>query len=73
MRRKSRQAAAEMRAKPKARTTKPKAQRAAKPARPPSLEAIADLIGSVSGLPPDLAARKKHYLWVTGYGRKRHR
>jgi Arc/MetJ-type ribon-helix-helix transcriptional regulator len=41
--------------------------------RPPTLEAIADLIGSVKGLPPDLAARKKHYLKVTGYGRKRHR
>lgn len=42
------------------------------PARPPSLEAIADLIGSVSGLPQDLSARKKHYLGV-GYGRKRPR
>jgi len=40
--------------------------------RPPSLEAIADLIGSVSGLPPDLSARKKHYL-KAGYGRKRPR
>ena len=36
-------------------------------------EAIADLIGSVDGLPSDLGARKKHYLKVTGYGRKRHR
>jgi hypothetical protein len=34
---------------------------------------IADLIGSVEGLPTDLAARKKHYLKTTGYGRKRHR
>ena len=41
--------------------------------RPASLEAIADLIGSVEGLPPDLGARKKHYLKVMGYGRKRHR
>ena len=41
--------------------------------QPPTLEAIADLIGSVHGLPPDLGARKKHYLKVTGYGRKRHR
>ena len=40
---------------------------------PPSLEAIADLIGSVSGLPPDLSARKKHYLKTTGYGRNRRR
>ena len=37
------------------------------------LEAIADLIGSVDGLPPDLSARTKHYLGVTGYGRKRPR
>jgi ribbon-helix-helix CopG family protein len=40
---------------------------------PPTYEAIADLIGAVDGLPPDLAARKKHYLKVTGYGRKRAR
>jgi hypothetical protein len=40
--------------------------------RPPSVEAIADLIGSVRGLPPDLSARKKHYL-KAGYGRKRPR
>lgn len=41
--------------------------------RPASLEAIADLIGSVDGLPADLSARTKHYLKATGYGRKRHR
>jgi hypothetical protein len=35
--------------------------------------AIADLIGSVEGLPADLGARKKHYLRTTGYGRKRPR
>jgi hypothetical protein len=35
--------------------------------------AIADLIGSVDGLPADLGARKKHYLRTTGYGRKRPR
>lgn len=40
---------------------------------PPTFEAIADLIGSVDGLPPDLGARKKHYLRVMGYGRKRRR
>jgi len=40
--------------------------------RPASLEAIADLVGSVKGLPPDLSARKKHYL-KAGYGRKRAR
>lgn len=37
------------------------------------LGAIADLIGSVDGLPADLSARKKHYLRATGYGRKRGR
>jgi hypothetical protein len=40
---------------------------------PKGIELIAGLIGSVHGLPPDLGARKKHYLKVTGYGRKRHR
>lgn len=34
---------------------------------------IADLAGSVDGLPPDLAANTKKYLRVTGYGRKRSR
>ena len=37
------------------------------------LHAIADLIGSVDGLPADLSARKKRYLAATGYGRKRPR
>lgn len=36
-------------------------------------EAIADLVGSVRGLPPDLSTRKKHYLKAMGYGRQRHR
>jgi hypothetical protein len=47
----------------------------AKAGAPPAsaLQAIADLIGSVDGLPADLSARKKHYLAATGYGRKRHR
>lgn len=36
-------------------------------------QAIADLIGSVDGLPADLSTRKKHYLKTTGYGRKRPR
>jgi hypothetical protein len=35
--------------------------------------AIADLIGSVVGLPADLGQRKKSYLRSTGYGRKRAR
>ena len=37
------------------------------------LSDIADLIGSVDGLPRDLSARKKYYLRSTGYGRKRNR
>ncbi|MGA7425621.1 MAG: CopG family transcriptional regulator [Rhodoplanes sp.] len=36
-------------------------------------EAIADLIGSVKGLPTDLSVRTKDYLRATGYGRKRPR
>jgi len=38
-----------------------------------SLDAIADLIGSVDGLPGDLSTRKKQHLAATGYGRKRRR
>jgi Arc/MetJ-type ribon-helix-helix transcriptional regulator len=38
-----------------------------------ALHAIADLIGSVDGLPADLSTRKKAYLKTLGYGRKRHR
>jgi len=34
------------------------------------LAAIADIIGSVEGLPADLSARKKRYLKTSGYGRK---
>lgn len=34
---------------------------------------IADLIGSVDGLPADLSANKKRYLRALGYGRKRRR
>jgi Arc/MetJ-type ribon-helix-helix transcriptional regulator len=37
--------------------------------RPPALERIADLIGSVEDLPADTSARKKQYLRATGYGR----
>jgi Arc/MetJ-type ribon-helix-helix transcriptional regulator len=48
-------------------------QRAA-PSPKRSLDAIADLIGSVDDdLPSDLSARKKAYLRSTGYGRKRSR
>jgi Arc/MetJ-type ribon-helix-helix transcriptional regulator len=38
-----------------------------------ALSAIADLVGSVEGLPADLSARKKHYLKTLRYGRKRAR
>ncbi len=38
-----------------------------------SWEAIADVVGSVSGLPADLSRRKKAYLDETGYGQKRNR
>jgi Arc/MetJ-type ribon-helix-helix transcriptional regulator len=38
-----------------------------------SLDAIADLIGSVDGLPTDLTTRKKEYLHATRYGQKRTR
>ena len=41
------------------------------PQRP--LGAVADLIGSVDGLPVDLSANVKHYLRATGYVRKRTR
>ena len=45
-----------------------------RPRRPSaSLDAIADLIGSVDGLPADLSARRKRYLRATGYGEKRPR
>lgn len=39
--------------------------------RTPSLDAIADLIGSVDGLPADLSSRKNEYLRKSGYGRRR--
>ena len=41
--------------------------------RSTSLNAIADLIGSVDNLPTDLTTRKKQYLQDTGYGQKRPR
>ena len=40
--------------------------------RPPALQAIAHLIGSVNRLPADLSANKKRYL-KAGYGSKRPR
>ena len=41
-----------------------------KPKAAASLEAIADIIGSVDGLPADLSSRKKQYLKATAYGQK---
>jgi Ribbon-helix-helix protein, copG family len=38
---------------------------------PPTV--IADLVGSVGGLPADLSRQRKKYLRATGYGRKRAR
>ena len=38
-----------------------------------AFDAIADLVGSVDDLPTDLSARRKQYLQLTGYGRKRPR
>jgi Arc/MetJ-type ribon-helix-helix transcriptional regulator len=38
-----------------------------------ALDAVADLIGSVDAAPADLSARRKDYLAVTSYGRKRPR
>jgi hypothetical protein len=34
------------------------------------LASIRDLIGAMDSGPPDLSARKKHYLRAWGYGRK---
>jgi len=39
--------------------------------QPLLLDAIADVVGSVDGLPRDLSTRKKKYLKSTGYGDKR--
>ncbi len=36
-------------------------------------DAIADLVGSVKGLPHDLSTHKKQHLKVMGYGKKRSR
>src|SRR5262245_43894623 len=41
--------------------------------RSDALHDIADLIGSVDGLPVDLSARRRRYLAATGYGQKRAR
>ena len=54
--------------KPKTKPAKKSATR--KRSRRSSMRKIADLIGSVDGLPADLAARKKRYLHATGYGEK---
>jgi hypothetical protein len=43
------------------------------PGGPGPLVIIADLIGSVDGLPRDLSTRRKRYLKATRYGQKRAR
>lgn len=50
-------------------------EQAARQPRPSTsaVDAIADLIGAVDDLPPDLSARKKQHLKATGYGRPRTR
>jgi hypothetical protein len=47
-------------------------QRGAEPTSSASarLSLIADLIGSVDGLPSDMSGRRKRYLKTTGYGKK---
>jgi hypothetical protein len=41
---------------------------------PPGLDDIADLVGSVDDdLPADLSVRTKHYLRISGFGRKHSR
>ena len=56
--------------KPSARKQSKRADESKKPG---PLDDIADLIGSVDGLPTDMSARKKHYLRVMGFGLKRSR
>ena len=48
-------------------------ERASAAAREPGAApyGIADLIGSVDGLPADLGMHKKRYLRTTGYGRRK--
>jgi len=52
------------------RLTRPEKSRRRDPAL---LDAIADVVGSIDGLPRDLSAHAKKYLKSTGYGRKRAR
>ena len=52
------------------RLTRPEKSRRRNPAL---LDAIADVIGSIDGLPRDLSAQAKKYLKTAGYGRKRAR
>lgn len=42
-------------------------------AAPAGYAAIADLVGSIDSLPPDVSAKRKDYLKRSGYGRKRPR
>lgn len=54
------------------RVNEPRARRSeAKHNYPLALQDIADVIGSVDGLPADLSANTKRYLTAWGYGRNR--
>jgi len=44
-----------------------------RPRESASLDAIADVVGSIDWLPRDLSAQKKRYLKSSGYGDKRTR
>jgi hypothetical protein len=59
----------------KSDVTRESLERAKKPSGRPAahLGDIADLIGSVHGLPADLSSRLDYYLRKTGYGRDRPR
>ena len=58
---------------PKSDVVRERLQRGAEPTSISSarLSLIADLIGSVDGLPADMSGRRKRYLKATGYGKKR--
>jgi hypothetical protein len=56
----------------KSEVVRERLQRGAEPTSNSSagLSLIADLIGSVDGLPPDMSGRRKRYLKTRGYGKK---
>ena len=59
---------------PKSDIVRERLRRPASPRRGPApLDAIADLIGSVDGLPANLSGRTKAHLRASGYARSRPR